>query len=161
MAQTYEKLGEAESAVEEYVKLAYKYPGDELIPSVMARLGDYFQKKGQAIKEKADAIRDKTDEASKGEVIVLDEASYPEFLKAARVFEKLYERFPEDPLAPLSGIRAGQNFMRAHQYDRAAKAFEKLPEVADIADALRLAVRHFPLGDDMLFDLAIERRIPR
>jgi tetratricopeptide (TPR) repeat protein len=128
-AQTYEKLGEAESAVEEYVKLAYKYPGDELIPSVMSRLGDYFQKKGQMLKEKADAIRDKADSASRGEVIVLDEASYPEFLKAARVFEKLHERFPEDPLAPLAGLRAGQNYMRAHQYDRAVKSFEKLIDV--------------------------------
>jgi tetratricopeptide (TPR) repeat protein len=128
-AQTYEKLGEAESAVEEYVKLAYKYPGDELIPSVMSRLGDYFQKKGQSLKEKADAIRDKADSASRGEVIVLDEASYPEFLKAARVFEKLHERFPDDPLAPLAGLRAGQNYMRAHQYDRAVKAFEKLIDV--------------------------------
>ncbi len=128
-AQTYEKLGEAESAVEEYVKLAYKYPGDELIPSVMSRLGDYFQKKGQTLKEKADAMREKTDAKSKGEVIVLDEASYPEFLKAARVFEKLHERFPDDPLAPLSGLRAGQNYLRAHQYDQAVKAFETLIDV--------------------------------
>jgi tetratricopeptide (TPR) repeat protein len=128
-AQTYEKLGEAESAVEEYVKLAYKYPGDELIPSVMSRLGDYFQKKGQTLKEKADAIREKTDTKSKGEVIVLDEASYPEFLKAARVFEKLHERFPDDPLAPLSGLRAGQNYMRAHQYEQAVKVFEALIDV--------------------------------
>ena len=38
---------EIENAVEEYVKLAYKYPNHELIPSVMSRLGDYFQAKGQ------------------------------------------------------------------------------------------------------------------
>lgn len=37
----------------------------------------------------------------------------------------------------------------------------RLPEVADIADALRPAVRHVPLGDDMLFDLAIGRHTPR
>lgn len=36
-----------------------------------------------------------------------------------------------------------------------------LPEVNVIADALRLPVRHFPLGEDMLFDLAINRRTPR
>jgi outer membrane protein assembly factor BamD (BamD/ComL family) len=125
-AQTYEKLGEAESAVEEYVKLAYKYPGDELIPAVMSKLGDYFQKKGQALKDEADPLRENKDDASKAEVLRLDERSYPEFLKAARVFEKLRERFPDDPLAALAGIRAGQNYMRAHQYDRAAKAFEPL-----------------------------------
>ena len=125
-AQTYEKLGEAENAVEEYVKLAYKYPGDELIPSVMSRLGDYFQKKGQILKDQADPLREDTVDASKAEVLRLDERSYPEFLKAARVFEKLRERFPNDPLAALAGVRAGQNYMRAHQYDRAVKAFEPL-----------------------------------
>jgi riboflavin biosynthesis pyrimidine reductase len=35
-----------------------------------------------------------------------------------------------------------------------------LPEVADIAQAMRLPVRHFPLGEDMLFDLAVDRRRP-
>ena len=125
-AQTYEKLGEAESAVEEYVKLAYKYPGDELIPAVMSRLGDYFQKKGQTLKEQADPLRENSDDASKAEVMRLDEQSFPEFLKAARVFEKLRERFPDDPLAALAGVRAGQNYMRAHQYDRAVMAFEPL-----------------------------------
>ncbi|NQW46992.1 MAG: tetratricopeptide repeat protein, partial [Planctomycetes bacterium] len=125
-AQTYEKLGEAENAVEEYVKLAYKYPGDELIPSVMSRLGDYFQKKGQILKDQADPLREDSDDASKAEVMRLDELSYPEFLKAARVFEKLRQRFADDPLAPLAGVRAGQNFMRAHQYDRAIKVFEPL-----------------------------------
>jgi len=36
-----------------------------------------------------------------------------------------------------------------------------LPEIADIADALRLPVQHHALGEDMLFDLAIDRRKPR
>jgi riboflavin-specific deaminase-like protein len=35
-----------------------------------------------------------------------------------------------------------------------------LPPVAAIGAALRVPVRHFPLGDDMLFDLAIGRRAP-
>lgn len=35
-----------------------------------------------------------------------------------------------------------------------------LPEIADIAEGMRLSVRHFPLGEDMLFDLAIGRRRP-
>jgi diaminohydroxyphosphoribosylaminopyrimidine deaminase/5-amino-6-(5-phosphoribosylamino)uracil reductase len=36
-----------------------------------------------------------------------------------------------------------------------------LPEITDIGDALRLPVRHHPLGEDMLFDLSIDRRRPR
>jgi len=36
-----------------------------------------------------------------------------------------------------------------------------LPEIADIAEGMRLPVRHVLLGEDMLFDLAIDRRRPR
>ena len=40
------------------------------------------------------------------------------------VFTKLQERFPDDELAGLAGLRAAQNFMRALQYERAISAFE-------------------------------------
>lgn len=122
-ALVYEKMGETENAVEEYVKLAYKYPNHELLPSVMSRLGGYFQQTGLAFKKQADALRDKEDEANKAEVLRLDELSYPEFLNAAMVFAKLQERFPDDPLAGLAGLRAGQNYMRAHQYAKAIRLF--------------------------------------
>jgi tetratricopeptide (TPR) repeat protein len=123
-ALVYEKMGEIENAVEEYVKLAYKYPDNELISTVMSRLGGYFQKKGQQYKEQADPLREKTDDAAISEVLRLDELSYPEFLNAAMVFAKLQERFPDDPLAGMAGLRAAQNLMRAHQYQRAIQQFE-------------------------------------
>lgn len=123
-ALVYEKMGEIENSVEEYVKLAYKYPNDELIPTVMARLGGYFQTKGMAFKKQADPFREKEDLESKAEALKFDELSYPEFLNAAMVFSKLHERFPDDPLAGLSGLRAAQNYMRAHQYEEALGIFE-------------------------------------
>jgi outer membrane protein assembly factor BamD (BamD/ComL family) len=122
-ALVYEKMGETANAVEEYVKLAYKYPDNELIPSVMSRLGGYFQENGLAFKKQADALRENKDDASKAEVLRLDGLSYPEFLNAAMVFAKMQQRFPEDPLAGLAGLRAAQNYMRAHQYEKAIKAF--------------------------------------
>jgi tetratricopeptide (TPR) repeat protein len=125
-ALVYEKMEEIDNAVEEYVKLAYKYPNDELIPTVMSRLGGYFQKKGQALKDEADLLRDRDDAESRAEVLRLDQASYPEFLNAAMVFSKLNERFPEDPLAGLAGVRAAQNFMRAHQYEEAIAQFDQV-----------------------------------
>ncbi len=127
-ALVYEKLGETENAVEEYVKLAYKYPNHELIPTVMARLGGYFQQRGSVFKEKADPLRENKDDASIAEVLRLDEMSYPDFLNAAMIFSKLQERFPQDPLAGLSGIRAAQNFMRAHQYERAVAGLKRVIE---------------------------------
>jgi tetratricopeptide (TPR) repeat protein len=123
-ALVYEKMGEIENSVEEYVKLAYKYPDDELIPTVMARLGGYFQKKGLALKKQADPLREKEDDESQAEVLRLDQLSYPEFLNAAMVYAKLEERFPDDPLAGLAGLGAAQNYMRAHQYDRAIDQFQ-------------------------------------
>jgi len=123
-ALLYEKMKEYEIAVEEYVKLAYKYPKCEFIPEVMSRLGGYFQGKGQAFKEKADPLREKTDTASKAEVIQLDEQSYPEFLKAAVIFAKLQERFPDHELAGLAGLRSAQNYMRMHQYEKAIAGFK-------------------------------------
>ena len=54
----------------------------------------------------------------------LDELCYPQFLNAAMVFTKLQERFPDDPLAGLAGLRAAQNFMRAHQYEKAIREFQ-------------------------------------
>jgi outer membrane protein assembly factor BamD (BamD/ComL family) len=127
-ALVYEKMGESENAVEEYVKLAYKYPKHELIPSVMSRLGGYFQQTGQKFKKQADDMRDKKDDASKAEVLRLDQLSYPEFLNSAMVFAKLQERFPDDPLAGPSGLRAGQNYMRALQYPKAIKVFTQVFE---------------------------------
>lgn len=123
-ALVYEKMGEIDNAVEEYVKLAYKYPDNELIPTVMSRLGGYFQQKGQQFKEKADPLREKKDDASVAEVLRLDQLSFPEFLKAAMVFSKLQQRFPDDPLAGMAGLRAGQNLMRAHKYERAVEQFK-------------------------------------
>ena len=133
-ALVYEKMGETQNAVEEYVKLAYKYPNHELLPSVMSRLGGYFQQTGLALKKEADTLRDKEDEASKSEVLRLDELSYPEFLNAAMVFAKLQQRFPEDPLAGLAGLRAGQNYMRAHQYSKAIKVFTTIHAIESYDD---------------------------
>ena len=123
-ALVYEKMGEIENSVEEYVKLAYKYPDDELIPTVMSRLGGYFKKKGMSFKLQADPLREKEDVESKAEVLRLDELSYPEFLKAAMVYSKLQQRFPDNPLAGLAGLSAAQNYMRAHQYKKAIAGFE-------------------------------------
>jgi len=121
----YEKLGELDIAVEEYVKLAYKYPDHELIPSVMSRLGSYFQSQGKQHKTRAEALEQREDDTeAQGEAIRLRELAAREYLNAAQVFRKLQERFPTDPLAGLAGLRSGQNFMRARDYDAAIAAFE-------------------------------------
>jgi len=130
----YEKMGEGEIAVEEYVKLAYKYPDSEHIPEVMARLGKYFQAAGQKFKVQADPLREKEDVESQAEVLRLDELSYPEFIKAAIIYGKLQERFPDHKLAGLAGLASSQNYMRAHQYEKAIDGFKVVVDNEDYDD---------------------------
>ena len=124
-ALVYEKMNELEIAVEEYVKLAYKYPDHELIPSVMSRLGAYFQQQGLAYKQQAEAFEKKNDDVeAAGEALRLRELATKEYLDAATVFGKLQSRFPDDPLAGLAGLRSAMNYMRAGDYETAIDAFK-------------------------------------
>ncbi len=124
-ALVYEKMNELEIAVEEYVKLAYKYPEHELIPSVMSRLGSYFQQQGLVYKQQAESYEKKEgDVEAAGEAIRLRGLATKEYLDAATVFGKLQSRFPEDPLAGLAGLRSAMNYMRAGDYETAINTFK-------------------------------------
>jgi tetratricopeptide (TPR) repeat protein len=121
----YEKLGELDTAVEEYVKLAYKYPEHELIPSVMSRLGSYFQAQGKAYKGRAEVLEQNIDDVeAQGEALKLREKMSSEYRNAAQVFKKLQDRFPNDALAGLAGLRSAQNFLRAGDYKKAIAGFQ-------------------------------------
>ena len=124
-ALVYEKMNQLDIAVEEYVKLAYKYPEHELIPSVMSRLGAYFQQQGLAYKQQAEVFEKKEDDVeAAGEALRLRELATKEYLDAATVFGKLQSRFPDDPLAGLAGLRSAMNYMRAGDYETAIDAFK-------------------------------------
>ena len=131
-ALVYEKMGEIENSVEEYVKLAYKYPDDELIPTVMSRLGGYFQTKGMAFKKQADPFREKEDAESQGRGAATRRAQLsrvPQRRDGLRQACRNASRMI--PLAGLAGLRAAQNFMRAHQYDKAIAAFSRVIDNED------------------------------
>ncbi len=131
----YEKLGEVNIAVEEYVKLAYTYPDHELIPSVMSRLGAYFQDQGQALKAQSEAIqKPEGDTELQGEALRLMELARQQYLNAARVFKKLQDRFPTDPLAGLAGLRSAQNYMRAGDFAQAIAGFQKVYDTQEYDD---------------------------
>ena len=127
-----------EIAIEEYVKLAYKYPEDELIPKVMARIGKYFQGRGKKYKEIAQE-KDKKNEQniknnkdSEGDGGSEMRQAFTEFLKAANVYNKLANRFPGDPLAPLARLAAAQNFMRCEFYSDSLLTFIDIHENEDL-----------------------------
>jgi len=129
VAWVYDKMSEMEgmdtmeTAVEEYVKLAYKYPEDELIPKVMARIGQYFVNRGKKFKDEAEEY-EKTHGAGSGDGIL--RKAHLEYLKSAQVYEKLSDRFPSDPLAPVAGLAAAMNYMRADFFNKAVENFEPI-----------------------------------
>jgi len=123
-ALVYEKMDQMHIAVEEYVKLVYKYPDDERIPMAMSRLGAHFQKRGIATKKRADELFKNDNPKSQDEATELMDKANEDFGRAAKVFKKLHERFPTDPLASMAGVRAGQNLMRLGAFDDACAVFE-------------------------------------
>jgi len=131
IATLYERLKEPDIAAQEYVKLAYKYPDSEHLAVSMARLGTHFLKKAAEYEAKAKpllekAAADETDKDAAFEGEAMNKMAVAEYLKTARIFGRLQERFPTDPLAGQAGLRAGQSFMRANKHQEAIDAFKRV-----------------------------------
>ncbi len=117
-----EQMGQIDQACEEYVKLSYRYPENELVAETIARLGQYFLTKGKELEDKAAA---QTDEVEKEKVKVQCREM---FKTAAQVFGRLSVRFPEHKLAGKTNLLSAQCYMRAEDLDRAIKAFKAIYE---------------------------------
>ncbi len=116
-ALTYEKMGKIDEACEEYVKLSYRYPDNELVAETIARLGQYFLSKGKGIQDKMAAETD----------VVARERIHMEAVEmyktAAQVFGRLAVRFPDHKLSSKASVLSGQCYMRAEDYERSVNVF--------------------------------------
>jgi TolA-binding protein len=112
-----ERLGKIDEACEEYVRLAYKFPDNELIAETIARLGNYFLTKGKNIEEER---KNATDIVQKEKLRL---QAVDMFKTAAQVFGRLASRFPQHKLAAKTTVLAGQCYMRAEDFDQAVVAF--------------------------------------
>lgn len=121
-ALVFEKMGKIDTACEEYVKLSYRYPDNELVAETIARLGQYFLVKGKEAKTRAEAREDPIER----EKVVMQ--SQEMFKTAGQVFGRLAERFPEHRLADKTTVLAAQCFMQAAEYEEAVKTFKKVIE---------------------------------
>jgi TolA-binding protein len=115
-----EKLGQIDQACEEYVKLSYRYPDNELVAETIARLGQYFLAKG---KEFDDAASGKTDAVEKEKVAIKGREM---FTTAAQVFGRLGERFPQHALASKTKMLSAQCYLRAKDFSRSLEVFESI-----------------------------------
>jgi tetratricopeptide (TPR) repeat protein len=127
IATIYEKLKEPEVAAQEYVKLAYKYPDSEFLATAMARLGVHFQRSAADYEARAKPLLAKTEEKdAQFDGAALQKMAVNEYLKAANIFSRLQERFPDHELAGKGGLYAGQAYLRAGQNRQALTAFQRV-----------------------------------
>jgi outer membrane protein assembly factor BamD (BamD/ComL family) len=116
-ALAFEKLGDIDLACEEYVKLSYRYPDNELVAETIARLGNYFTVKNRTMVEKAKA---ESDLVEREKLLVQARAAAT---TAAQVFGRLSERFPDHSLAWKTLVLSGQCYLRAENYEKAVETF--------------------------------------
>ncbi len=121
-AFVYEKMGQIDQACEEYVKLSYRYPDNELVAETIGRLGLYFLNKGKEIREEAASVEDKIEQAK---ILLKAKEMY---VTAGEVFGRLAERFPSHKLAYKTKVSSAQCFMEAGEYDRAVATFNEVIE---------------------------------
>ncbi len=119
-AQVFEKMGKIDQACEEYVKLSYRYPDNELVAETIAQLGRYFLGKGQGFDEAAEK---ETDPVEKEKILVQGREMYR---TAAQVFGRLAPRFPQHKLAGKTTVLSAQCYMQAEEFDDAIEVFESV-----------------------------------
>ncbi len=130
-ALTLEKMGKMDRACEEYVKLSYRWPDNPLIAETIARLGQYFLRKGMALAKEADGMEDPL-EAEKARM-----EAKKSYITAAKVFGRLAVRFPSHKLADKTTAVSAQCYLRAKEYDDAIRVFQQVVEKEKADKALR------------------------
>jgi len=141
-ALTLEKMGEIDSASEEYVKLSYRWPENELIAETIARLGQYFFMKGKQMTD-AEGMTDPVEiEKSKLQAKEM-------FTTAAEVLARLAVRFPSHKLAEKTTVLSSQCYMRAEKYEKAVKGFLVVVEKKDADKDVRAEAMYW-CGDSYM-----------
>ncbi len=117
-----EKMGQIDEACEEYVKLSYRYPENELVAETIFRLGNYFRTKGKDFDEKASAA---TDPIEREKIKIQGQQM---FVTAGQVFGRLGVRFPNHRLAHNATAISAQCYMLAEKFDKAIEVFKTVYE---------------------------------
>jgi outer membrane protein assembly factor BamD (BamD/ComL family) len=115
-------MGQIDQACEEYVKLSYRYPENELVAETIARLGQYFLTKGKEFEDKANAQTDVVEREK------IKTQCRDMFKTAAQVFGRLAVRFPEHKLAGKTTVLSAQCYMRAENMEKAIAVFKSVYE---------------------------------
>ena len=117
-ALTYEKMEKLDKACEEYVKLSYRYPDNELVAETISRLGRYFWKKGKSLNAEAKTIEDEVQRFKK------QQQAKTMYSTSAEVFGRLAARFPSHDLAGKTQVLSGQAYIQAGEPAKAIKVLK-------------------------------------
>ena len=116
----FQKTGQMELASEEFVKLSYRYPDNELVADTMARLGQSFMDKA---KELSDQATNEPDKVASEKLKIKSQNTYR---TSAQVFARLAPRFPGHALASKTLVLAGQCYILAKEMEKAVDTFKKV-----------------------------------
>lgn len=118
LAQCYEALERHDEAWEAYVRLAYRWSDHSLVGDSMARIGDYYEKRGKALLAEAQAQQQgKTGDGVPG-------PAREDLLQAAKVYGQLVKRFPEHEHAQPIALKAANCYWLVEDYAQARARFE-------------------------------------
>ena len=119
-ALAFEKMGQIDQACEEYVKLSYRYPDNELVAETIARLGQYFRSKGK------DLMANVTPETTPVEREKTELQAREMYKTAAQVFGRLAVRFPTHKLAGKTSVLSAHCYMQAQDLPKAIELFKEI-----------------------------------
>ncbi|MEI8064651.1 MAG: tetratricopeptide repeat protein, partial [Verrucomicrobiota bacterium] len=119
-ALIFEKTGQMDQACEEYVKLSYRYPDNELVAETIYQLGKYFRAKGKKLQDEAKSETDKVLQ-EKGSQQARDM-----FKTSAQVFGRLAQRFPEHKFANAATVLSAECWMLAEDLPKAIEVFRQV-----------------------------------
>jgi len=119
-ALIFEKTGQMDQACEEYVKLSYRYPDNELVAETITQLGKYFRAKGKELQDAAKAETDKV-AREKGNL-----QAHDMFKTAAQVYGRLAQRFPEHKSAGAATVLSAECWMLAEDLPKAIEVFRQV-----------------------------------
>ncbi len=119
-ALVFERMGQLDTACEEYVKLSYRYPDNPLVAETIARLGGYFMNRGRGIES---GMEGEVDLLKKEKIRYQAQGFYR---VAAQVFIRLSARFPDHSLAAKTTVLSAENWLRAGDPDKAVPIYEAL-----------------------------------
>ena len=130
-------------ACAEYVKLSYKYPGNELIAETIARLGNCFLTEGDKLNKAAEA-QDGKDDIKAAEIRI---QARDLFSTAGSVFSKLREHFLNITWRRKPPLRQAMCMMWAQKWQDAHDLLTVVVEDGNVTKPETKAEAYYWLGD--------------